>query len=135
MPLSRLLGGTRTRVPTGISLGIQPAPALLVERAVAAVAAGYDKIKLKIQPGAGRRVRARRARRASAMTSRSWPTRTPRTRSTTPTTSLQLDAFELLMLEQPFGADDLVRHAELQRRMTTPICLDESITTSIARAT
>src|ERR1043166_5990881 len=40
-PLSLLLGGTRERVPTGISLGIQPSPALLAERAVAAVAAGY----------------------------------------------------------------------------------------------
>ena len=47
--LSTLLGGTRAHVPTGISLGIQPAPDLLVERAAAALAAGYRKIKLKIQ--------------------------------------------------------------------------------------
>jgi O-succinylbenzoate synthase len=40
----------------------------------------------------------------------------------------QLDAFNLIMLEQPLGRDDLVRHAALQERMSTPICLDESIT-------
>jgi O-succinylbenzoate synthase len=45
----------------------------------------------------------------------------------------QLDEFGLVMLEQPLGEDDLVRHATLQRRMTTPICLDESIT-SVDRA-
>src|ERR1043166_8076831 len=50
VPLTKLLGGTRDRVPTGISLGIQSAPDRLVERARAAVAAGYRKIKLKIQP-------------------------------------------------------------------------------------
>ncbi len=51
VPLATLLGGTRDRVPTGISLGIQSTPERLVDRAVAAVAAGYRKIKLKIQPG------------------------------------------------------------------------------------
>ena len=50
-PLSANLGGTRERVPTGISLGIQSAPDALVARALDAVAAGYRKIKVKIQPG------------------------------------------------------------------------------------
>jgi len=45
----------------------------------------------------------------------------------------ELDAFALIMLEQPLGDDDLVRHAALQRRLATPICLDESIT-SVDRA-
>src|SRR5918999_1858903 len=51
-PLSRLLGGTRDRVPTGISIGIQANPEALVDRAKRALASGYRKIKLKIQPGA-----------------------------------------------------------------------------------
>src|SRR5262245_35201083 len=52
LPLARLLGGTRTRVPVGISLGIQETPAALVERAESAARQGYRKIKLKIRPGA-----------------------------------------------------------------------------------
>src|SRR5262249_40924872 len=51
VPLATMLGGTRDRVPTGISIGIQSSPERLVDRAVAAVAAGYRKVKLKIQPG------------------------------------------------------------------------------------
>ncbi len=40
----------------------------------------------------------------------------------------ELDAFDLLMIEQPLESEDLVRHAELQKRLRTPLCLDESIT-------
>lgn len=131
-PLSALLGGTRDRVATGISLGIQPEPALLVQRAQAAVTAGYRKIKVKIQPGQDiEYVRAVRdalgdtvdmmADANSAYTLRDIEH------------LAQLDEFDLIMLEQPLGDDDLVRHATLQRRMTTPICLDESIT-SVDRA-
>ena len=51
MPLSRLLGGTRTEIPTGVSLGIQESPAKLAEVAARHVAQGYQRIKLKIAPG------------------------------------------------------------------------------------
>ena len=130
--LSALLGGTRDRVPTGISLGIQAEPHLLVERAVAAVTAGYRKIKVKIQPGQDiDYVRAVRdalgdtvdmmADANSAYTLRDIDH------------LAQLDELDLIMLEQPLGDDDLVRHAILQQRMSTPICLDESIT-SVHRA-
>src|SRR5215208_1823645 len=52
LPLSRLIGGTRTSIPTGISLGIEKSPAALVAKARAAVAEGYRKVKIKIMPGA-----------------------------------------------------------------------------------
>lgn len=131
-PLSLLVGGTRDRVPTGISLGIQTTPAHLVQRALAAVADGYRKVKVKIQPGQDvEYVRAVRealgggvgimADANSAYTLRDVEQ------------LAQLDAFDLIMLEQPLGDDDLVRHATLQRRLRTPICLDESIT-SVDRA-
>ncbi|MGI8510745.1 MAG: o-succinylbenzoate synthase [Gemmatimonadaceae bacterium] len=130
--LSALLGGTRDRVPTGISLGIQSEPSLLVKRAEAAVAAGYRKIKVKIQPGQDvEYVRAVRESLGSAIgimaDANSAYTLVQAEHLT------ELDAFDLIMLEQPLGEDDLVRHAELQRRMSTPICLDESIT-SLDRA-
>jgi O-succinylbenzoate synthase len=125
--LSLLLGGTRTRVPTGISLGIQSAPALLVERAVAAVAAGYNKIKLKIQPGQD--VEYVRAVRAALGDDVEIMADANAAYTIDDADHLAaLDAFGLLMLEQPLAADDLLAHAELQRRMSTPICLDESIT-------
>ena len=87
---------------------------------------GYRRIKLKIEPGI--RHRAGRAPCASASaTSPSRWTPTPPTRSTTPTGSPQLDAFDLLLIEQPLADEDLLGHAELAKAYRTPICLDESI--------
>ena len=125
--LSRLLGGTRDRVPTGISIGIQASPDALVERAKRAVADGYRKIKVKIQPGADveyvRAVRAALGTEVSLMADANSAYRLSDADHLA-----KLDAFGLIMIEQPLGRDDLVRHAALQKRLTTPICLDESIT-------
>lgn len=126
-PLSVMLGGTRDRVPTGISLGIQSAPQLLVERAERAVAAGYRKIKVKIAPDRDvafvRAVREALGADIGIMADANSAYTLDKADHLS-----ELDAFNLIMLEQPLGDDDLVRHATLQRRMTTPICLDESIT-------
>ena len=127
VPLARLLGGTRTTIATGISLGIQATPEALVERALAARAAGYRKIKLKIQPGADveyvRAVREAVGRDVALMAdANSGYTIADADHLT------RLDAFGLTMIEQPLGREDLVQHAQLQRRLSTPICLDESIT-------
>ena len=130
--LSALLGGTRDRVATGISLGIQREPALLVQRARAAMAAGYRKIKVKIQPGQDiEYVGAVRDAIGSAIDLMA-DANSAYTLDQADHLA-QLDAFSLIMLEQPLGDDDLVRHAQLQARMSTPICLDESIT-SVDRA-
>jgi O-succinylbenzoate synthase len=127
VPLSRLLGGTRERVPTGISLGIQRDPAALVARAQAAVRDGYRKVKVKIRPGQD--VEYVRAVRAALGTSIGLMADANSAYTLDDATHLvALDEFGLIMLEQPLGDDDLVRHATLQRRMTTPICLDESVT-------
>jgi O-succinylbenzoate synthase len=125
--LSEVLGGTRDRVPTGISIGIQASPEALVERAERALAAGYRKIKLKIQPGADvpyvRAVRDALGRDVHLMADANSAY------TLADAGHLQrLDPLDLIMLEQPLGRDDLVRHAQLQRRLKTPICLDESIT-------
>ena len=132
LPLARLLGGTQTRVPVGISIGIQADPDALVARARAAAAQGYRKVKVKIQPGADvEYVRAVRealgpdvALMADANSAYTLADAEHLAR---------LDAFGLTMIEQPLGDDDLVRHASLQRRLATPLCLDESIT-SLERA-
>lgn len=124
--LSVLLGGSRDRVATGISLGIQHSPDALVERARAAQAAGYNKIKLKIAPGVDiafvRAVREALGPQVHLMVDAN----SAYTLADADHLA-QLDEFDLIMLEQPLGQDDLVRHATLQQRLRTPICLDESI--------
>ncbi|MEO7085381.1 MAG: o-succinylbenzoate synthase [Gemmatimonadaceae bacterium] len=127
VPLGLLLGGTRDRVPTGISLGIQPKPELLVERAQAAVAAGYRKIKLKIQPTQD--IEYVRAVRAALGPDVEIMADANAAYTIADADHLaEIDEFDLLMLEQPLGADDLIPLAKLQQRLHTSLCLDESIT-------
>ena len=125
--LSRLLGGTRDRVATGISIGIQASSDALVERATAAFAQGYRKIKVKIEPASDvdfvRAVRGALGSDVHLMADANSAYTLADAEHLA-----QLDDFDLIMIEQPLGRDDLVRHASLQRRLRTPICLDESIT-------
>jgi o-succinylbenzoate synthase len=129
IPLATLLGGSRSRLDVGISIGIQPSPDALVERARAAVQDGYRRIKLKVRPGADIEF-------VAAVRAAVGP-RVPLSVDANSAYRLQdaahlrrLDALDLLMIEQPLDPDDLVRHAELQRQLRTPICLDESITSA-----
>jgi O-succinylbenzoate synthase len=123
--LSRLIGGTRRKIPCGVSLGIQPSIPALLEIIETELAAGYQRIKLKCKPGwdleAFEQVRGR------------WPGITLscdansayRLRDADHLASF--DIFDLLMIEQPLWHDDFYFHAMLQKRLRTPICLDESI--------
>jgi len=126
-PLSVFIGGTRERIATGISLGIQPSPEALVERAGRAHAEGYRKIKIKIKPGADveyvAAVREALGPEAHLMADGN----SAYTLADAPHLA-RLDPLELMMIEQPLAPDDIVRHAALQRQITTPVCLDESIT-------
>ena len=130
--LSSMLGGTRKRIGTGISIGIQTSPEELAAKAETALAAGYRKIKLKIKPGQDlpylRAVRDRVGPDAPLMADANNAYTLDDTEHL-----LHLDDFNLVMIEQPLAWDDVARHAELQRRLRTPICLDESIT-NIERA-
>ena len=126
VPLSESLGGTRDRVATGISLGIQSTPAALVERAQAARVAGYNKIKVKIAPGSDIQF-VRAVREALGPDVHLMADANSAYTLADADHLAQLDEFDLIMLEQPLGQDDLVRHAALQQRMRTPLCLDESI--------
>ena len=132
LPLSRFIGGTRSSIATGISLGIQRSPAALVEKARAAVAEGYRKVKIKIMPGSDVDfVRAAREELGPAA-----PLMADANNAYTLDdidALVALDSLDLMMIEQPLAWDDIVRHAELQKRLKTPVCLDESIT-SLDRA-
>ena len=132
LPLARLIGGTRESIATGISLGIERSPEALVEKAAAAVAAGYRKIKIKIMPGSD--VEFVRAAREALGAEAPLMADANNAYSLADVDRLvALDSLDLMMIEQPLAFDDLVRHAELQRRLETPVCLDESIT-SLDRA-
>ncbi|MFN8581071.1 MAG: o-succinylbenzoate synthase [Gemmatimonadaceae bacterium] len=132
MPLARLIGGTRSEIATGVSLGIQKSPEALVDKARAALAAGYRKVKIKIKPGSDvafvRAVRMALGPDAPLMADANNAYTLDDIDSL-----LALDDLNLMMIEQPLAWNDIVRHAELQKRLQTPICLDESIT-SLERA-
>jgi O-succinylbenzoate synthase len=130
--LSRLLGGTHERIPVGVSLGIQASPGALVDRARAAHREGYRKIKLKIQPGADIAYVAA-VREALGPAAHLMADANNAYTLADAEHLARLDVFDLMMIEQPLEREDLVRHALLQARLRTPICLDESIT-SVERA-
>ncbi len=126
------LGVTKDRVPSGVSVGIQDSIPRLLDTVAGYLDEGYQRIKLKIQPG--------------------WDIAPVRAvREAHPDVRLQVDAnaaytlvdaahlsrldeFDLLLIEQPLGEDDMRQHAELARRMRTPMCLDESVVSATSAA-
>jgi O-succinylbenzoate synthase len=124
-PLWRLIGGNRERIVCGVSIGIQDSVDQLLEKITLELEAGYQKIKIKIKPGwdveVVREVRGRFPRIPLMVDANSAYTMEDMNHL------LQLDQFNLLMIEQPLFEDDFVEHSKLQEVMNTPICLDESI--------
>jgi o-succinylbenzoate synthase len=130
--LANHLGGVRDRVACGVSVGLEDDLDRLVALVAGFVDAGYQRVKLKIEPG--RDVDVVRAVREA------FPD-VPLTVDANAAYTLEdwkvfesLDVFELGYVEQPLREDDLVGHARLQERIATPICLDETITSgAVAR--
>ena len=123
--LSRLLGGVRDTIPCGVSLGIQPSISELLAIIEKELAAGYQRIKLKCKPGWDVEVFERVRHRWPAITLSCDANSAYRLRDLDHLTTF--DAFDLLMIEQPLWHDDFFYHSMLQKRINTPICLDESI--------
>ncbi len=124
--LARRLGGERTHVETGISLGIQPTPDALADKAREALGEGYRKVKLKIRPGADLEF-VRAVREALGPEAALAVDANAAYALDDAPILRRLDPFDLLMLEQPLAPADLRRHAELQKLIATPICIDESV--------
>ena len=124
-PLWRLLGGTRSYIEAGMSIGVQSSLDLLLQEVGQAIENGYRRIKLKIRPGWDlgvlESVRARYPSIALAADANGAYTSADADRLA------RVDDYGLEMLEQPFQAEQLIAHARLQARIVTPICLDESI--------
>lgn len=125
LPLWQHVGGERREIACGVSIGIQDSVGELLELIAAEVDAGYRRVKIKIKPGWDLDViRAVRERFPDI----------PLMADANSAYGLdnadrlaELDAFGLMMLEQPLGHDDIIDHAELQKALNTPICLDECI--------
>lgn len=123
--LASLLGGSRSRIACGVSLGIQPTLGQLMEQIEISLAAGYQRIKLKCRHGWDLHVLdAVRERWPEIMLSVDANAHY-RLRDTEHLANF--DAYRLLMIEQPLWADDFYYHSMLQKQIETPICLDESI--------
>ncbi len=125
VPLSKLYGGVRSEIPAGVSCGIEDSLGDLLDRIAGHLDEGYRRIKIKVKPGwdveACAAVRGRFPDLALQVDANGAYTAVDIEHLK------KLDAFNLLMVEQPFAPYDLWDHAKLQKEMKTPICLDESI--------
>ncbi|HIE22912.1 MAG TPA: o-succinylbenzoate synthase [Candidatus Korarchaeota archaeon] len=125
--LSRMLGGVREKIDSGISIGIKRDVGELLKTIGKRLDEGYKRIKLKIKPGWDVKVLEE--------VRREYPDILLQVDANAAYTlddysSLRkLDRFDLLMIEQPLDEDDLADHSQLARKISTPICLDESIKT------
>jgi O-succinylbenzoate synthase len=124
-PLWKHLGGVQTEIPCGVSIGIQESPEVLIKNIEKELAAGYQRIKIKIKPGWDLNI-------VETVRQRFPDIRLmgdANSAYTLDDVSLfkALDDFNLMMIEQPLAHTDLFDHAELQRQIKTPICLDESV--------
>jgi o-succinylbenzoate synthase len=127
VPLWKLLGGTREEIASGVSIGIKDTVDELVATVKKELAAGYQRIKIKVKPGKDleqvKRLRQEFPKIKLMIDANSvyrfedWPR------------LKELEGFYLMMIEQPLGWDDLCGHVELQKKLDTPICLDECIHT------
>ena len=123
--LAKMLGGTRSDISCGVSLGIHKDGGKLLERIAHELADGYQRVKLKIKPGHDIQV-------ISAVRNK-YPdialTVDANSAYRLSDISLlkQLDAFNLTYIEQPLEWNEIYQHAELQRQLKTAICLDECI--------
>jgi O-succinylbenzoate synthase len=126
-PLWKLLGGERKEIASGVSIGIKDSLEELVRAVQVELEAGYQRIKIKIKPGIdvepvqGLRKKFPNIKLMvdanSAYRLEDWKL------------LKELESFYLMMIEQPLGWDDLFSHIELQKKLETPICLDECIHT------
>ncbi|WP_425490543.1 o-succinylbenzoate synthase [Nocardioides panaciterrulae] len=123
---ARELGAVHDRVPSGVSVGIHDSIPALLDVVGGYLDAGYVRIKLKIEPGWDvEPVRAVRERFGDDLllqvdANTAYTLRDARHLA-------RLDAFDLLLIEQPLEEEDVLGHAELARQIRTPVCLDESI--------
>lgn len=124
-PLAEVIGGIREQISVGVAVGLQASDTELYRVIEQYITDGYERIKVKIKPGQDIELLRGIRKHFPAL---------PLMADANSAYELsdidhlkRLDKFELMMIEQPLGVDDIVEHAKLQREINTPICLDESI--------
>ncbi len=133
MSFSEYLGGVTDAVSPGVSVGIAGSVAELIDIVGGYLDEGYCRIKLKIEPGWDLEpVRAVRERFGPDLLLQ-VDANTAYQRADIGHLA-KLDEYSLLLIEQPLDEEDLLGHVELARRITTPVCLDESIVSARAAA-
>jgi O-succinylbenzoate synthase len=125
VPLAKLLGGTRTEINCGVSIGIQDSPERLVAAAEREVGSGYQRIKIKIKPQKDLEYMAAVRKRFPEILLSVDANSAYRLEEVQHLK--KFDDYGLLMMEQPLSWDDIYDHSLLQPQIKTAICLDESI--------
>jgi O-succinylbenzoate synthase len=125
VPLWKMLGGKGDRIDCGVSIGIQPSIDVLLTKIETELKAGYRRIKLKIKPGLD--VDLIRQVRASFPDIRLMCDANSAYTLNDTAIFKKMDDYNVMMFEQPLHYEDMIDHAELQKQIRTPICLDESI--------
>jgi O-succinylbenzoate synthase len=128
IPLWKMLGGKREQIDCGVSIGIQPTIDRLLAKISTEVASGYRRIKIKIKPGWDVQV-VKEVRAAFPSILLMGDANSAYTLDDVDVFR-KLDRYDLMMVEQPLHYEDIIDHAELQKQIDTPVCLDESIHTA-----
>jgi len=125
-PLFKLFGGRKKEIKCGVSIGISKNPAEVLEKIRIAQAKNYHRFKIKIKPGNDKELISLIRKEfgdiplmCDANSSYSFNNINE---------LIELDDYNLMMIEQPLSHDDIINHSFLQKKIKTPICLDESIT-------
>ena len=126
-PLWKHLGGTKDVISCGVSIGLQKSPEILIDKVAREVESGYQRIKIKIKPGQDIEL-VKAVRKKFPDITLSVDANSAYSLERDVELLHELDDYNLLMIEQPLSAGDLLDHAKLQRQLSTSICLDESIT-------
>jgi len=126
-PLWQHLGGARNVISCGVSIGLQKSPQILLEKVARELESGYQRIKIKIKPGQDIEL-VKAVRMEFPEITLSVDANSAYSLHNDAEMLKQLDDYELLMIEQPLSAGDLLDHAKLQRQLRSAICLDESVT-------
>jgi O-succinylbenzoate synthase len=127
VPLWRHLGGVHEEISCGVSIGIQDSPEVLLEKIEKELGDGYQRIKIKIKPGWDEDI-VRQVREPFPSILLMGDANSAYTLANADVFK-RLDYFDLMMIEQPLAHDDMFDHAQLQKQINTPVCLDESIKT------
>uniref|UniRef100_UPI00406C15EC o-succinylbenzoate synthase n=1 Tax=Psychrobacillus sp. FSL H8-0483 TaxID=2921389 RepID=UPI00406C15EC len=125
MTLVEAIGGTKEKIEVGVSIGLQESEEKLLELVGTYIKLGYKRVKLKIEPGNDLEV-VKSVRKAYPDINLMVDANSAYTLEDAEHLA-KLDEFNLMMIEQPLAHNDIIDHSELQARIKTPICLDESL--------